>query len=249
MSLTCASSPPLFEDLRRTMVQCQIQTVDVTDSALLARFLEVPREAFLPPSLVPLAYSDHPLEIRALETPDQRPNQHGDKRYLFPPFILARLLQALELKPTDHVLNVGDGTGYSSALLAGLVKSVVALDSNPHFSHQAHHYLAPFHYSNIQTLTAPLTTCPSPASFDAILIHSAIENEVMDQALGPFSEALRVQGRLIAIWSPGDERSSLSSQAALWEKIDPSTLSAPLFLFHTQAPSLEAFRAPLSFHF
>ncbi len=69
---------------RRTMVDCQIRTFDVTDAALLARMLEVPRERFLPADLRQLAYSDSSLQVKSGvsgETP----------RRLLPPLILARL--------------------------------------------------------------------------------------------------------------------------------------------------------------
>src|SRR5437660_323380 len=66
---------------RRTMVDCQIRTFDVTDQPLLARMLEVPREHFLPGELAPLAYSDIGLQLKPA-------GPGGERRTLLPPFVL-----------------------------------------------------------------------------------------------------------------------------------------------------------------
>ena len=103
---------------RRTMVDCQIRTFDVTDQPLLARMLDVPREDFLPPELAPLAYSDTGLQLKS----------GGERRTLLPLLVLARLIQGAGVRSADKVLDVGAATGYSSALLAGLAGRVVALE-------------------------------------------------------------------------------------------------------------------------
>lgn len=111
-----------FAALRRTMVDCQIRTFDVTDHAVIARFLEVPREKFVPIELRELAYSDIALKIRAAKP-------GGEARVLLPPMILARLVQGADVKPEDKVLDIASGTGYSTAILAELAKEVVTLNS------------------------------------------------------------------------------------------------------------------------
>src|SRR5580700_734200 len=98
---------------RRTMIDCQIRTFDVTDQQLLARMLEVPREHFLPLELAELAYSDIPLQLKPT-------GPSGERRTLLPPLVLARLIQAAGVGSTCTVLDVGAATGYTSALLAGL---------------------------------------------------------------------------------------------------------------------------------
>ena len=96
---------------RRTMVERQIKTFDVTDAALLARMLETPRERFLPADLATLAYSDASLQVKR--------GEHGSKpRTLLAPLILARLIQGAVVLPGDKALVIASGTGYSTAILA-----------------------------------------------------------------------------------------------------------------------------------
>ena len=78
---------PDYAALRQTMVDCQIRTFDVTNQVLLAQFLNIPREIFLPPELAAVAYSDTALKIR-ISSPDET------QRILLPPLILARMMQA-----------------------------------------------------------------------------------------------------------------------------------------------------------
>src|SRR4030081_2701192 len=96
---------------RRTMVDCQIRTFDVTDQQLLARMLEVPREHFLPVELAPLAYSDIALQLKPT-------GPGGERRTLLPPLVLARLIQGAGVVSAGPVLDVGAAPGSSSALLA-----------------------------------------------------------------------------------------------------------------------------------
>ena len=105
---------------RRTMVDRQIRTFDVTEHALIARFLDVPREKFLPKALAPFAYSDMTLKI---------PGEGKDEpRVMLSPAVLARLIQAAAVLPGEKVLDVAAATGYSSAILAGLAAEVVSLN-------------------------------------------------------------------------------------------------------------------------
>jgi protein-L-isoaspartate(D-aspartate) O-methyltransferase len=136
---------------RRTMVDCQIRTFDVTDQPLLARMLEVPREHFLPGELAPLAYSDIGLQ----------------------------LIQAAGVISTDTVLDVGAATGYSSAILAGLAGRVVALESEPALYNALRSNLDAFGLAKVQTILAPLTEgAPKEAPFDLIFINGAVETNL-----------------------------------------------------------------------
>lgn len=101
---------------RKMMIECQLRTNKVENEALLAAMMAVPREAFLPDSQKALAYADVSVEV-------------GDGRALLEPMVLARLIQALDIQPTDRVLSVACGTGYAAAVMAQLAAQVVALDS------------------------------------------------------------------------------------------------------------------------
>src|SRR5690348_3225920 len=106
-----------FTQARRMMVDGQVRPSDVTNRELLAAFLAVPRERFVPPDLASVAYLDRDLFI-------------DRKRALLKPMVLARLIQAADVQASDRVLDVACGTGYASAILARLAAGVTALEED-----------------------------------------------------------------------------------------------------------------------
>ncbi len=109
---------------RRMMVDGQVRTADVTNPDLIAAMLAVPRELFVPPALAGQAYSDSDIAV-------------GEGRALLKPMVLAKLIQAAQLDRGDHVLDVGCGTGYSSAVLSRIAGSVVALEDDAALARRA----------------------------------------------------------------------------------------------------------------
>ena len=221
---------------RRTMIDCQIRTFDVTDQQLLARMLEVPREHFLPLELAELAYSDIPLQLKPT-----RPG--GERRALLPPLVLARLIQGAGVTSTGTVLDVGAATGYTSALLAGLAGRVVALESERFLYSALRSNLDAFGLAKVQTILAPLAEgAPEEAPFDLIFINGAVEANL--EAL--FAQ-LKDGGRLVAIKRlPGDP-TGRAGKAVRYEKIDGG--NGYRVLFDASAPVLEAFRQNEQFTF
>ena len=94
------------------MVNGQIRTGGVVDKAVLAAFLETPRQDFVAPEHESLAYLDREL-----------PARHAKFRRLLAPMVLARMFQAASVVPTDRVLDVGGGSGYGAALLAAAAEA------------------------------------------------------------------------------------------------------------------------------
>ncbi|MGH6849939.1 MAG: protein-L-isoaspartate O-methyltransferase family protein [Methylocella sp.] len=221
---------------RRTMVDCQIRTFDVTDQRLLARMLEVPREHFLPSELAPFAYSDRGLQLKPAAP-------GGEWRTLLPPLVLARLIQGAGMASSGIVLDVGAATGYTSALLAGLAGRVVALESERSLYEALRSNLDAFGLAKVQTILAPLAEgAPEEAPFDLIFINGAVEGNL---------EALFAQltdgGRLLAIKRfPGDP-AGRAGKAVRYEKIDGG--KGCRVLFDASAPVLEAFRQDEQFTF
>ena len=129
---------------RRMMVDGQVRTADVTDLELIAAMAALPRERFVPAALAEQAYRDGDIAI-------------GDGRVLLKPMVLAKLIQAARVRGSDHVLDVGCGTGYSSAVLARLAGSVVALEEDATLAQQAKATLAATDGSHVTVATAPLT--------------------------------------------------------------------------------------------
>jgi protein-L-isoaspartate(D-aspartate) O-methyltransferase len=113
-----------FSTARQKMVDGQVRPGDVTDTRIIDAMLAVPREAFVPENKRALAYLDLDLDVS-----DGSPA----RRFLIKPAVLAKMLQAAEIKETDHVLVVGCASGYAAAVIAkfaGKVTSTVAADGD-----------------------------------------------------------------------------------------------------------------------
>src|SRR5438067_3021572 len=114
-----------FATARQKMVDGQVRPSDVTDIRILDAMLAVPREAFVPENKQALAYLDLDLDVS---------EGGAAKRYLIKPAVLAKMLQAAEIKETDHVLVVGCASGYAAAVIAkfaGKVVNTAAADGDP----------------------------------------------------------------------------------------------------------------------
>jgi protein-L-isoaspartate(D-aspartate) O-methyltransferase len=157
-----------FAAARRKMVDSQLRTEGVTDYAVLAAMGEVPREIFVPARQRPIAYLDRDIPLTD--------GPAAGMRYLMQPAALARLLQLPELNPTDRVLAIGTSSGYSAAVLSGLVASVVALESDPGLALQAARNLADLGLGNVEGSVGPLEQgSEAGAPYDAIVVDGAVE--------------------------------------------------------------------------
>ncbi len=167
-------------DLRRIMVERQLRPFDVTDLPVLERFLDVPRELFLPPELAPIAYSDLAIPGRG--------NVGAASRAIPAPLVLAKFLQYAQIRPHHKVLDVAGGAGYSAALLSGLAGQVVALESEADLAALARANLAKVGATQVRVECGPLEKgAPDAAPFDVILVHGAIEGglDALLQQLAP----------------------------------------------------------------
>ena len=152
--------------LRHTMVERQLRPFDVTDVPLLERFVETPREIFLPDLLASLAYSDMAISVKGAS---------GRKRNLLPPLVLARMLQSADVRAKDRVLDIG-GVGYSSALLSGLADKVVALECDSGLAACAKAGLAALGCENVQFELGPLEKgFAGGAPYDVIIIQGRVQ--------------------------------------------------------------------------
>jgi protein-L-isoaspartate(D-aspartate) O-methyltransferase len=127
-----------FEAARVKMVENQIRTTDVTAHSVLQAFLTVQRENFVPTKSKSLAYIDNDVEI-------------CPGRFLMEASPLAKLLQLAAITKSDTVLEVGTGSGYISALLSLLAKSVVSIESDEALAEQAIANLAGAHNVTVVT--------------------------------------------------------------------------------------------------
>jgi len=182
-----------FSEQRVKMVDGQIRTTDVTDAAILEAMLTVPREAFVSAKRRELAYIDEDIEIA--------PAAAGKlARYLMEPSPFAKLLQLAGVRSSDVVLDIGCGTGYSSAVLSRLASSVVALESDTVLAEQATSTLSQLGYDNVAVVQGALQAgYAAEAPYDVILINGAVEE--LPQAL---FDQLKEGGRLVAVEGLGN---------------------------------------------
>lgn len=219
-----------FAAARRMMVDGQVRTSDVTDKRLLAAMLELPREGFVPEDKTSIAYLD--LDLTVTEP------QHRPARHLLKPMVLAKLIQAAEIKEQDRVLDVGCATGYSSAVLAHLAGSVVGLEQDPALARKAEANLRQLGIGKVTIATAPLTEgWPAGAPYDVILLNGTIE-VAPDMLL----RQLREGGRLVGISGRPP-----ASKAILYLSTGGETGGRPIF--DASAPLLPGFAAPPVFVF
>jgi protein-L-isoaspartate(D-aspartate) O-methyltransferase len=175
-----------FATARQKMVDGQVHTSDVTDTRILDAMLTVPRELFVPENRRALAYLDLDLDV----------SEGGAKRYLIKPAVLAKLLQAAEIRADDRVLVVGCATGYAAAVVARFAGQVFATESERALAEEASATLARLGSTNITVRTAPAAMgAPADASFDVIVLNGATEVP----PLGLF-EQLKEAGRLVGVF-------------------------------------------------
>ena len=172
----------VYENRRHLMIETQLRTNRVTDDALLDAFRLVPREIFVGGEMAELAYIDEDLEI-------------GHGRFLLEPMVFGRLVQALELRPGDNVLDIGAASGYSSAILSRLAQTVVGIEKVDAVVETAIANLALVDIDNAVILTGPLADgFPPEAPYNAIIIEGAVE-DVPEALLEQLSE----DGRLVTV--------------------------------------------------
>lgn len=217
-----------FAQARRTMVDSQVRVNDVTDAALIAAMLAVPREDFVPQARAGFAYIDDDLCVQ--EAAGGKP-----ARYLMEPMVLARLLQALEITAESKVLDVGCASGYSAAVLSRIAGRVIALEEDAALAATAGKLLRE---PNIELVSGKASAGWSAAApFDAILIDGAVE-EVPQSLTAQLGEG----GRLAAVIRKGN-----AAQATLLVR-SAGNISA-LRLFDAAIPPLPGFEAPKTFVF
>jgi protein-L-isoaspartate(D-aspartate) O-methyltransferase len=178
-----------FAALRQQMVATQLRARGISNERVLNAFLRVPRNEFVPEPYRDRAYEDHPLPI-------------GDGQTISQPYIVAIMLQALELKHTDKVLEVGTGSGYVTALLAELTAQVYSVERHPALAAEAQRVLTTLGYTNVAIVVGDGTAgLPAHAPYDAIIV-SAASSELPPALLSQ----LREGGRMIIPVGPADSQ-------------------------------------------
>ncbi len=180
-----------FEGARDRMVQTQLLDRGVQDPRVIHAMRKVPRHLFVEPALVNRAYDDDPLPIGAKQTISQ-------------PYIVGYMLQALKLKGTERVLEIGTGSAYQTALLAEMCTNVFSVEKLRSLAVQARTILDELCYYNVALHLGDGTVGWSEhAPYDAIIVAAGAPN-----VPAPLGRQLAAGGRLI-IPIGGDQSQTL----------------------------------------
>lgn len=205
-----------IEQNRFNMIEQQIRTWEVLDPEVLDLLHQVPREKFVPAEYQGVAFAD--TEIPLYEGVS-----------MLAPKLEARLIQSLSLQKKDHVLVVGSGSGYLTALAASLVKSVISLDIHPYFTKLAKQNCQKLKLNNIEFVTGDGSLgWIKNQPYDAILFAGSLP-----YLPGSIKEQLTLDGRLLVILG-----SAPSMHATLITRVNPQDFTEEV-LFETVVPSLQ----------
>jgi len=140
------------------MVEDQLRGRGIADERVLTAMGKVPRESFIAPEYARDAYADGPLPI-------------GEGQTVSQPYMVAAMVEALEVRSSDQVLEVGTGTGYEAAVLAELAAEVWTIERHAELADKARQILAELGYGNVQVICGDGSLgLPEQAPFDKIVV-------------------------------------------------------------------------------
>jgi protein-L-isoaspartate(D-aspartate) O-methyltransferase len=216
---------PDYAAQRLTMVESQVRTNDVTDTRIHAAMREVPREIFVPAAKRGIAYADAAIEV-------------ARDRYLLEPRTFSKLLQLANIGPNDTALDIGCATGYSTAVIARLARTVIGLEQDADLVRVAYETVPSTGSKNATIVQGALVEgFGGKAPYDVIFINGAVET-VPEMLLGQLAEG----GRLVTC-----VRSGSLTRAVLYlrelGRVGHRTA------FDANAPLLAGFRESVGFIF
>lgn len=211
-----------FETARRNMVDSQLRPTKVTDIRILDAMGALPREMFVDKSRQGIAYVDEDIEI-------------APGRHMMEPVVLARLVQALEIGPTDSVLVIGAGTGYDAALIGKLAGPVVAVESDPKLVETASMLINHLGIDNVAVAEAPLADgYAAQAPYDLVFVGGSVP-----EIPAGIADQVAMGGRLVAVI--GGAENGVLGRACLMTRIAQGLSSRAIFDAGTRPlPGFEA---------
>jgi len=150
-----------LERARTQMLEQQVRAWEVLDPRVLDAMAQVPREEFVPPRYRGVAFADTAV-----------PLAHG--QVMMTPKVEGRLLQALDLKAGDRVLEIGTGSGFLAACLAQLTAEVTTLEIFPDLSERAGRVLSRLAVPNVKLEVGDVFQAFPPGSYDAIAVTGSL---------------------------------------------------------------------------
>jgi len=180
LSLAISPADDQYALKRKQMLEHDIRGRGVTDAEVLGAMGNVPRHLFVDASYRDQAYDDHPLPI-------------GEGQTISQPYVVALMTEALQLKRVDRVLEIGTGSGYQAAVLAGIVKEVYTIEIRKPLADKAGRTLVNLGFRNVKVKCGDgYYGWSEQAPFDAIII-TAAANHIPP----PLIKQLKEGGRLI----------------------------------------------------
>lgn len=214
-----------FDTARHNMLEQQIRTWEVFDQDVLEAIETIPRENFVPEKYKTLALAD----VRI-------PLAHGQLTMM--PKMEARMLQSVQIKPADRVLEIGTGCAYVTALLGKLASEVVSLDIYAEFTDEAVKKCREAGLNNIELVNADgLNGYSDKAPYDVIVITGSLPDSVE-----AFKAQLACNGRMFAIIGQ-----SPVMEATLITRYESGHYSE-VSLFETDLPALIGAESMPEFH-
>jgi len=170
-----------YDELRRTMIEQQLQNRDIYDFRVLDAMRRVPRHEFVPKEARHMAYEDRALAI-------------GEQQTISQPYIVALMLQISQLSGHEIVLEIGTGSGYQTALLCELAAYVYSVERNKTLAESAANLLAKMEYNNLDIHVGDGSQgLPDMSPFDVIIVTACVPS-----IPGPLKAQMQPQnGRLI----------------------------------------------------
>jgi protein-L-isoaspartate(D-aspartate) O-methyltransferase len=226
--------PASIEQARFNMIEQQIRPWDVLNPEVLALLAVLKREDFVPEAHKALAFVD--MEVPLIGSADEA---YATGRCMLAPKVEARLLQEAAPQPHEKVLEVGAGSGYMAALLAGRAQRVISLEIDPRLAAMARDNLQRAGIANAQVFEADgAKGLPAEGPFDVILLSGSVAK--VPPAL---IAQLTIGGRLVAI--VGNQ--PVMRATVITRTGDTTHTTAQSW--DTVAPRLQHFPEPSRFHF
>jgi protein-L-isoaspartate(D-aspartate) O-methyltransferase len=175
---------------RHNMVESQVRPNGITDHRIIDAMAAVRREDFVPAERRSIAYLDEDVLLKA--------GARGEARYLIEPMAFARMVHLATVKPTDHVLIVGAGTGYGAKVVSSLAHSVVGLESDAELAGLAKGMVADC--TNVDVVEGNLSNGHAASGpYDVILIEGRI-TEIPDSLYAQLNN----EGRIVVAIGDGE---------------------------------------------
>ncbi len=207
------------------MVDGQVRTSDVTKYPIISAMLEIPREEFVPKSKRDIAYLGEHIVLR-------------DDRVILDARTLAKMLDCLDIRADELVLDIGSCYGYSTAIIARMAEAVVSLEEIDGMARKAEHILPDVSVDNAITVQGALVDgVPRHGPYDVIVIQGGVE-QIPDNLVAQLRDGGRI-GVIMIQGVAGEFRiGTRHSDTVSWNGA-----------FNATAPVLKGFRRPRGFVF